>query len=76
MTALGPWIKRFDDVRARLHGMEWLPQLLMRVFLGYFFFQIPASMPPFAAPAYSSSGPSSSGAPSPPLPVSSPTSAG
>ena len=31
------WIKRFDDVRARLHRAEWLPQLLLRVFLGYFF---------------------------------------
>jgi len=37
MTALGPWLERFDDVRARLHRAEWLPQLLMRVFLGYFF---------------------------------------
>jgi putative oxidoreductase len=34
MTA---WVKRIDDVRAKLQGAEWLPQLLMRVFLGYFF---------------------------------------
>ncbi len=39
MTALSPWIKRFDDACARLQGMEWIPQLLMRVFLGYFFFE-------------------------------------
>ncbi len=39
MTALSPWIKRFDDACARLQGMEWIPQLLMRVSHGYFFFE-------------------------------------
>ena len=37
MTAMDLWVKRVDEVRARLHGAEWIPQLLMRIFLGYFF---------------------------------------
>jgi putative oxidoreductase len=37
MTALNVWVKRVDAVYARLHGAEWIPQFLMRVFLGYFF---------------------------------------
>jgi putative oxidoreductase len=29
----------FDDIRSRLQKAEWVPQLLMRLFLGYFFLE-------------------------------------
>src|ERR1700691_2992988 len=37
MTSTGIWARRFDEACARLEGAQWIPQLLMRIFLGYFF---------------------------------------
>jgi putative oxidoreductase len=37
MTSMDLWVRRIDDARVRLSSVQWLPQLLMRIFLGYFF---------------------------------------
>jgi putative oxidoreductase len=37
MESMGHWIKKVDRLRTLLKEAEWIPQLLLRIFLGYFF---------------------------------------
>jgi putative oxidoreductase len=39
MASIGFWVRLANDLRARLNKSEWVPQLLMRMFLGYFFLE-------------------------------------
>jgi putative oxidoreductase len=39
MASIAFWVRLANDVRARLTKAQWVPELLMRVFLGYFFLE-------------------------------------
>ena len=37
MTSNGTWMNRAQALREKLERAQWIPQLLLRIFLGYFF---------------------------------------
>jgi putative oxidoreductase len=39
MASIEFWVRLTNDLRSRLNRAEWVPELLMRVFLGYFFLE-------------------------------------